>query len=49
VFLSAVVVLDRDAKLVEMIDTLCAPPGLTCRLDGRQQKRHEDSNDRDHD
>ena len=41
--------LDRQADLLEVVHALVPPGRLACRLDRRQQQRHEDADDRDDD
>ena len=47
--LGVVVVVHREAELLEVVDALRAPGGLAGGLDGRQQQGDQDRDDRDHD
>ena len=41
--------MQADADLLEVVDALRAPGSLAGGLDCRQQQRHKDPDDRDHD
>ena len=47
--LSVVELVNRDAKLMQIIDAMRPPCGLAGRLHGRQQQRDQHADDRDHD
>jgi hypothetical protein len=44
-----VIVVQRKAELLQVADTLRAPGGFARRLNGREQQRHQDADDRDDD
>ena len=46
---TALVIRERQAELLEVVDALSPASGLACRLDGRQQERDQDRDDRDDD
>ncbi len=43
------VVVHRQAELLQVVQTLCTSSGLSGRLDRRQEQGDQNSNDRDHD
>ena len=45
---SGVIVVDRQANLLEIVAATHSPSGFTCSLNGRQEQPHQNANNGDH-